>query len=42
MDSSLLAQIQKGKGLKKAVTNDRSVPVIDGLSRKALSRSLQC
>lgn len=28
MDSALLSQIQKGKKLKKTVTNDRSAPVI--------------
>jgi hypothetical protein len=28
MDSALLSQIQKGKKLKKAVTNDRSAPAI--------------
>ncbi|KAL1923898.1 uncharacterized protein VTP21DRAFT_6933 [Calcarisporiella thermophila] len=32
MDSALLKQIQSGKKLKKAVTNDRSAPVIDGKS----------
>jgi hypothetical protein len=31
MDASVLAQIQKGKGLKKAVTNDRSAPIVEGL-----------
>ncbi|GAA6054647.1 hypothetical protein JCM3770_002921 [Rhodotorula araucariae] len=30
MDSALLQQIQKGKGLKKAVTNDRSQPAVAG------------
>ncbi|OBZ82064.1 hypothetical protein A0J61_09883, partial [Choanephora cucurbitarum] len=28
MDSALLSQIQKGKSLKKTVTNDRSAPQI--------------
>jgi hypothetical protein len=28
MDSALLSQIQKGRKLKKAVTNDRSAPII--------------
>jgi hypothetical protein len=31
--SALLAEIQKGKGLKKAVTNDRSAPVVDGAKK---------
>ncbi|KAK9759820.1 hypothetical protein K7432_016775, partial [Basidiobolus ranarum] len=30
MDSSLLSQIQKGSRLKKAVTNDRSAPLVGG------------
>jgi hypothetical protein len=30
MDSSLLQSIQSGKRLKKATTNDRSAPIIDG------------
>ena len=28
--SALLAEIQKGRALKKAVTNDRSAPALDG------------
>lgn len=30
MDSGLLAQIQKGKSLKKSQTNDRSAPQVSG------------
>ena len=32
MDSALLQQIQSGKKLKEAVTNDRSGPALDGKS----------
>jgi WAS/WASL-interacting protein len=31
--SALLAQIQQGRSLKKAVTSDRSAPVVDGASK---------
>lgn len=30
MDNKLLQEIQKGRGLRKAVTNDRSAPAVDG------------
>ena len=36
-NSALLAQIQQGKRLKKAETNDRSAPAIDGASKKPSS-----
>lgn len=35
--SALLAQIQQGKALKKAVTNDRSAPLVDGAAKKGPS-----
>ncbi|KAG9083754.1 hypothetical protein FS749_005760, partial [Ceratobasidium sp. UAMH 11750] len=35
MDSSLLAAIQAGKKLKKAETNDRSGPLVEGASKPA-------
>lgn len=35
MDSSLLASIQKGKGLKKVQTVDKSAPAVAGTSLAA-------
>lgn len=38
--NALLGQIQKGAKLKKAVTNDRSAPVIDGKNKPHISSSI--
>ena len=32
-NSALLAQIQQGKKLRKAETNDRSAPIVEGASK---------